>query len=94
MELRMMVTSTTKNENATKPLPSPLSKIPLNYGGDGEGRLNLIPLPLSMGKEDSSLFPSPLTGEEDSTLITLSLDGGGRLNLIPLPLDGGGWGWG
>jgi len=26
--------------------PSPLSKIPLNYGGDGGGRLNLIPLPL------------------------------------------------
>jgi len=46
MSLRMMVTSITKNENATKPLPSPLSKIPLNYGGDGGGRLNLIPLPL------------------------------------------------
>jgi len=59
----MMVTSTTKNENATKPFPSPLSKIPLNYGGDGGGRLNLIPLPLSMGEEDSTLFPSPLTGE-------------------------------
>jgi len=76
----MMVTSTTKNENATKPFPSPLSKIPLNYGGDGGGRLNLIPLPLDGGGR--------------LNLIPLPLDGGGRLNLIPLPLDGGGWGWG
>jgi len=50
----------TGEEDSTS-FPSPLSKIPLNYGGDGGGKLNLIPLPLDGGGR-LNLIPLPLDG--------------------------------